>query len=693
MIVTGVAVVTLPLILFVLVFLAQGKQLSAHVKEDLTAAGIHEIDAQINLVVRNAQVARELVNRDVKKVVEMADLILDQRGGVRMDFTDSMVEWSAVNQFSKREERLKLPSIRLGDGTEIIPQKSFDVTVPVVDEITALTNDTATIFQRMNDRGDMLCVATNVDNNGMRAVGTYIPATNPDGTDNAVVSTVLSGKDYVGRAFFVDQWYMTVYRPLFDSNGQVSGILYVGTPELVATRTLLDNLMDIKIGKSGYITILNTRGDDAGRYVLSYNGEKDGEVILGLKDSEGRQFIKDMVDEAVSLKDGEIGSIQYPYSADGQQAPRDKIVHYTYFPEWDWLIALGSFEDEFYEKIKIVHADLELMAKTMIAISLVGAIIAGLVFMYLTRGVVRPIEGIIGNIQNGSGETTSAANEVSSASQHLAEVASDQAASLEQAHASMQTMNELVDRNSQIAQDTRHETSQSNKDAREGVASMHTLLESIQQSSEAVKAMGEVIAEIKESSNAVSRIIGTIDEIAFQTNILALNAAVEAARAGEAGAGFAVVADEVRSLAHRAAEAARETASMIGESVKSSERGVVASDQVSTYLESVEEGSVNANKLLEGIADSIQRINSSMGTIEDNSQEQNAGIGQLTELFGHMNELTQQNAASAEETASASEELNAQASSLQGVVGELAGVIYGAGSINESNQQYSVVSS
>jgi methyl-accepting chemotaxis protein len=174
-------------------------------------------------------------------------------------------------------------------------------------------------------------------------------------------------------------------------------------------------------------------------------------------------------------------------------------------------------------------------------------------------------------------------------------------------------------------------------------------------------AMALAMSTIKASSDDIAKIIKTIDEIAFQTNILALNAAIEAARAGEAGLGFAVVAEEVRALAHRSATAAKETAAKIEDSVAKSQQGAQISSEVAASFETIQQ--------------QIRHLDALVGEIATASHEQTQGLSQVTTAVSQMDQITQANAATAEETAAASQELNTQATALSEAVASLRSVI------------------
>jgi methyl-accepting chemotaxis protein/methyl-accepting chemotaxis protein-1 (serine sensor receptor) len=169
--------------------------------------------------------------------------------------------------------------------------------------------------------------------------------------------------------------------------------------------------------------------------------------------------------------------------------------------------------------------------------------------------------------------------------------------------------------------------------------------------------MVEKMKEIDSSSNKIARIIKVIDEIAFQTNILALNAAVEAARAGEAGLGFAVVADEVRNLAQRCAQAARDTAGLIEDSISTSRDGNARLDQMAGNVRAMTESSTKVKSLVDEV---------NMG-----SQEQARGMEQIARAVMQMEQVTQRTAASAEESASAGTDLNSHANALRALVHEM----------------------
>jgi len=287
------------------------------------------------------------------------------------------------------------------------------------------------------------------------------------------------------------------------------------------------------------------------------------------------------------------------------------------------------------------------MAVTGVLTGVLLVIAAGVIF--IVRGINRDLRRAITELSQGAGQVASAAAQVASASQSLAQGSSEQAASLEETSASTEEISSMAHKNSD------------NSTTAAGLVSGSQ--EKFSETNRSLDQMVTAMQEINASSDKISKIIKVIDEIAFQTNILALNAAVEAARAGEAGMGFAVVADEVRSLAQRSAQAARDTASLIEESIAKSNGGKTKVDQVALAIRGITEESGKVKVLVDEV---------SMG-----SQEQARGLEQIAKAITQMERVTQQTAASAQESASAAAELTAQSESVKDVLERLTRMIGG----------------
>jgi methyl-accepting chemotaxis protein/methyl-accepting chemotaxis protein-1 (serine sensor receptor) len=269
----------------------------------------------------------------------------------------------------------------------------------------------------------------------------------------------------------------------------------------------------------------------------------------------------------------------------------------------------------------------------------------------------RVLRQTVTELSEGAMQTASAASQVASSSQSLAQGSSEQAASLEETSASSEEISSMARKNTENSHGAADLVTQSQQ----------KFVETNQSLDQMVVAMGE----IKTSSDKISKIIKTIDEIAFQTNILALNAAVEAARAGEAGMGFAVVADEVRNLAQRCAQAAKDTAALIEESIAKSHDGKTKVDQVAMAIRAITEESGKVKTLVDEV---------NLG-----SQEQARGIEQIGKAITQMEQVTQQSAANAEQCASAAEELNAQSETLRDIVERLTAMVGGGEPANGSH--------
>ncbi len=296
--------------------------------------------------------------------------------------------------------------------------------------------------------------------------------------------------------------------------------------------------------------------------------------------------------------------------------------------------------------------------RASIALMIIVAVVGSLFAVFITRGITIPVNAIIAGLREGAEQVNEAAGQVATASQDLAEGASEQASSLEETSSALEEMAAMTRTNAANAKKA-NELSEQAKDA-------------AQTGDQTMDKLNAAMVAINASSGEISKIIKVIEEIAFQTNLLALNAAVEAARAGEHGKGFAVVADEVRNLAQRAAQAAKETTSLIGDSVAKAKEGADVAGGVAEALGAIVKDVNEVSDLISGISQA--------------SSEQAQGVEQVNMAVSQMDKVTQTSASGAEESASAAEELSAQAQTVRQIVRELLVLVKGGAAESEDVQ-------
>jgi methyl-accepting chemotaxis protein len=414
-------------------------------------------------------------------------------------------------------------------------------------------------------------------------------------------------------------------------------------------KNLHDNICKIKVGESGYVFVLGGKGNHQGKYIVSKKGERDGENIWDAKDADGKSFVHEIVDKGVKAGISGVDYLRYAWKNKGEDKSRMKISAITYYEPWDWVIGVGVYEDELFQARDSANRILG----SLLTVTLIGGavvlILAVVISFYFSNKISGPLTRAIMTLRESSGNVDMASSQVSEASQTLAQCSSEQAATIEESSSSMQELAAVTEKSAASAKSTHVVASEASR-----------LME---KTNDNATAMDVSMNEIKEASDKTSKIIKTIDEIAFQTNLLALNAAVEAARAGEAGKGFAVVAEEVRNLAMRSAEAAKNTTSLIEETLGRVSSGVRTIDALKTSLNEV--------------AGSSGALLNFVNEITDASAIQAKGIGMINNTFAALSKTTQGSAASAEEGAGAAEELASQAHYMNACVTDLESLLNG----------------
>lgn len=351
------------------------------------------IDADLDHITQGVynlvRTENEAVQQQIDYNLNVARHILANAGGASL--SEETATWTAINQFTSKPIKVQLSGMLIG-GRLLVRNTDPAVETYVVDEVTRLVGETATIFQRMNEQGDMLRVATTVKTTeGRRAIGTYIPAIQPDNAPNPVVAAILSGKTYHGRAFVVNAWYLTAYEPIKDRSGKIVGMLYVGVKQKNVEARVRQAILQTKVGKTGYVYVLGGKGEGRGHYIISQKGERDGENIWDNKDSDGRYVIQDIISKAIIMQPGQLITERYRWQNPGEPAPRWKIARLAYYAPWDWVIGTSVYEDELQSYRAVLSGGRVRMTTIMGVAGLTITILIGLFGIFIAWTIARPV--------------------------------------------------------------------------------------------------------------------------------------------------------------------------------------------------------------------------------------------------------------------------------------------------------------
>ncbi|MCD6526062.1 MAG: Cache 3/Cache 2 fusion domain-containing protein [Desulfuromonas sp.] len=662
---------------------------------------------------------RESVEQTVVAHLNVSNDVLERSG--ELNFADEMVPWDAVNQFSKQKTSIHLPKMMFGD---LWPGKNKDINqkTPIIDDVIDLVGGTCTIFQRMNDQGDMLRVATNVEKlDGTRAIGTYIPRTNPDGSENKVIATVLGGRTFRGRAFVVNAWYVTAYQPIWDTAHQkVVGILYFGEKQ-ENVDSLRKGILNSTVGKTGYVFVLGGKGKQKGKYIISKDGKRDGENILNATDATGKTFIQSIIQKATSLPSANGGDIpltreDYKWKNAGDSEAKKKCVAIAYFEPWDWVIGAGYYQNDFSASHAALSVASNSMIRWIIIFAVTIAFVALIIGYFLANRISGPIKQTLSMIENlGQGNLSQRLNftqadevgqlgkamdafadnlqdEILTAFEKLAEGDFTFKAQglisepLHKANSSLNdTMTQINTAGNQITSGAT-QVSDSSQALSQGATEQASSLEQINSSMTEVSSQTKLNADNATMANTLAKEACNVAQQGNQQMKNMIEAMAEINQASQEISKIIKVIDEIafqtNLLALNAAvEAARagqhgKGFAVVAEEVRNlAARSAKAASETATLIEGsvqkVENGAQIADttgEALNEISTGITKVSDLVAEIAESSNEQANGISQISIGLNQIDDVTQQNTSTAEQSAAAAEELASQAHQLQSML-------------------------
>lgn len=681
------------------------------------------VDSSLGRIVENVysscQTVSDLAEDKLQDISSIARYLIKEKGDIVLSRDSN--SWNAINQETLEVTPLQLPKVLLG-RQEIAKNNSFNVPSPIIDDIQTLTDSAATIFQLMPDNSGIIRVATNVkaQDGQTRAIGTFIPAKNKDGSDNEIVKSILEGKTYKGTSFALNDWYLAQYEPIKDAQGKTIAVLSVGIKQQ-SIQSLNKAIKDISVGRDGYVWVLRTNSTSLqDSLVLKSENKQEKEVLNSASD----RFYKMVLETAPKLKPQEIKSLKARWIDPSDVEPSGKTIQFAYFPDWKWIIGVTAYDRDFdsaYFQVRSTYNGL--LASTRLT-GIIVLIIVGALAFYFGRRITHPITEVtsiaklvakgdigsalahikeselradsltaaknsgdetgmlyqavtqmidnlnrlIGQVKQSSIQLISTATEISATAKTQENTVHDFSTSSNEIAAAVKeissTSQELYKTMSNVS-DVANETG-SMADA--GLRELENMQGSMQNLIQASSSIASKLAIITEKTGNINNVVTTISKVADQTNLLSLNASIEAEKAGEYGVGFAVVAREIRRLADQTAVATLDIEQIVNDMQSSVSAGVMEMDK---FNEEVRSGADEVGQIsdhLEKIIIQVQDLSPRFESVKGGMQSQTQGAQQINDAMINLTDAAERTTNSLKEFEQATRDLHKSVDALRGEV-------------------------
>jgi methyl-accepting chemotaxis protein len=699
----------LPVLVMLVLTSIEKKSVTGRIEGELEVLARENIEHLALAVYNTCEAASKMVEKYLNERLQESDAFFEDMGGFSL--SQETVSLKAVNPATHSKKDVTIPGMMIGGVFE--PGAYIDV-------LRQKFGGDYGLFQRVNDEGDMVLVATTIlSKKGEKIKNIYLPAIQ-NKVANPVIQVALKGRVFHGIADLVNGWHFTACKGITDKEGRVIGMLFTEAP-FETPASLRQAIIDMKVGKSGYVYVLGGKhGFHKGHYIISKGGERDGENLWDRKSADGRYFVRSIVEKAIKLKRNEVAHDRYTWKNAGDDVPRWKVVALTYFEPWDWVIGAGTYEDDYHDVKKNVESAMTEMLWVMLisgVLVLIPVVGMALFFGNKVTGRITHITGIAGEIAKGNLSAAAEAvksmvkggridpvdakddetglllvsiermtenlnalvGQVQRSGIQLTASSTELAATARQQQVAMNQQGEATDRVRRAAAEissvanqleaTMQQVAERSQEtagfASKGQTDLARMEDAMHQMEAASRSISGRLEAINEKAENITNVVTTITKVADQTNLLSLNAAIEAEKAGEYGRGFNVVAREIRRLADQTAVATLDIEQMVEGMQSAVSAGVMEMDKfIAEVKQSVEDVGKISGQLariieqVQALSPSFDDVNVAMGHQSENANKANRAVARLSDEI-------RSTAESLQETFSAIEQLNEAARGLQ----------------------------